>query len=387
VTLRVFVSYKRRDLLADKIEAFFRELAASGFEVLRDIDLLEPNNLNFVRTLDDAIVACDIGVVLWTRTALTSNAVAGEATKLAHMNKLITVALEDPLLCVPSHFFAASRTDFSKWSGRPVDPEWLELRALLERLSNVNQGHRALMMRPGAAARTVASQSLSSAEKIVAFLDLPLTVAVPVPGTFTIGDPRSPFTNQHFGPTVAINHSFGIGLTAVTFQDWNFAAESGAPGVVRKVVPLEGPLTPVTGVSFCEVQVYLAWLNFRTSGVAVFRLPSEAEWEYTARHGPIEYFQVEEAKFPQVGTVSRNSIGVYDMPGGIWEWVEDFYHPTLEGLDVTGRPRMAPVHEFRSARGRSWRARDLNKATSVRTGFHEQFKLDDLGFRIVRATA
>jgi len=105
---------------------------------------------------------------------------------------------------------------------------------------------------------------------------------------------------------------------------------------------------PVTGVSFLDAQNYAAWLTRKTG--ANWRLPSDAEWAYSAgsrfaddalgedadpndpsRRALTKYrkatFRKDEAD-PIVkprGAYGSNENGVYDQSGNVWEWTSTCY--------------------------------------------------------------
>jgi len=104
---------------------------------------------------------------------------------------------------------------------------------------------------------------------------------------------------------------------------------------------------PVIHVSWNDVTEYCNWLSKKLN--AIFRLPTEAEWEYACRSGTTTPFNTGEnltteqanyngnypyrnnprgkylGKTMPVGSYPPNAWGLYDMHGNVWEWCMDWY--------------------------------------------------------------
>ena len=93
---------------------------------------------------------------------------------------------------------------------------------------------------------------------------------------------------------------------------------------------------PVETVSWDDCQDFIIKLNQMTG--RTFRLPTEAEWEYAARGGkqskdylysgsnnPSDVAWYSEKYTHPVGNKLPNELGIYDMSGNVWEWVQDNY--------------------------------------------------------------
>ena len=139
-------------------------------------------------------------------------------------------------------------------------------------------------------------------------------------------------------------NDFEIGQHEVTQEAW--AAVMGENPSQHKCLQC-----PVENVSWEDVQKFLDELNARTGGE--YRLPTEAEWEYASRGGQQSrgyhyaggnnldavawYWENSGEETHPVGQKEPNELGLYDMSGNVWEWVEDCWHEDYRGAPVDGR--------------------------------------------------
>ena len=148
-------------------------------------------------------------------------------------------------------------------------------------------------------------------------------------GNFLMGSPedeggRYPEERQH---EVRISEGFWMGKHEVTQGEW---------GAVMGTNPSHfsdcGPRCPVEGVSWVDTQEFMRRLNSREFGNGyVYRLPTEAEWEYGARTGApgaryaeldaIAWYSANSGRRTHpVGQKQPNAWGLHDMLGNVWEW-------------------------------------------------------------------
>ena len=130
---------------------------------------------------------------------------------------------------------------------------------------------------------------------------------------------------------------------------------------------------PVVNVSYSDAADYCAWLT-KKDGKAVYRLPSEEEWEYAAGHMPKDAdFNCGEHKgTTPVGAYAEtlSACGAVDMWGNCWEWTSTPLPDKKDVMTVKGGAWNSSRTECRTEQ--KGIGRDVSK------GF------DNVGFRIVR---
>jgi sulfatase modifying factor 1 len=159
------------------------------------------------------------------------------------------------------------------------------------------------------------------------------------------------------------------------------------------------PEQPVVGVSWHEAVRYCEWLSVRTGGT--FRLPTEAEWERTARGGCAgALFPWGDAP-PQslpgyadrcagywrtgpepVARAASNPYGLYNMCDNVHEWCSDWYAPDYYAVSPERNPRGPETGERRASRGGSWRHHIKMSRCAARSSIPPEFKYADYGFRV-----
>lgn len=152
----------------------------------------------------------------------------------------------------------------------------------------------------------------------------------------------------------------------------------------------KGSELPVESVSWDAVQEFLGILNRRDKGY-VYRLPTEAEWEYAAVSGQPASDSAawcEEASAGRthpIGEKAPDKRGLHDMLGNVMEWVQDWYAPDYYAATPRVDPRGPMTGSYKVYRGGAW----LSPATQCRptyrgfdfpnTGYYS------VGFRLVRS--
>jgi len=196
--------------------------------------------------------------------------------------------------------------------------------------------------------------------------------------------------------------SFWIGKHEVTQGQWR---------VIMGVNPAQqrpGERFPVERVSWVQAQEFIRRLN-QDSGNGKFRLPTEAEWEFACRAGgkPLRYAteggSLDRAKanygteqccgrdpgdgFSEsspVGAFAPNALGIYDMTGNLWEWVQDTYDGSAYLSGQTVDPVVDDQGPVRVTRGGSFTSSPGISRCVDRRDTAAETRYFDLGFRLVR---
>jgi len=231
-------------------------------------------------------------------------------------------------------------------------------------------------------------------------------------GKFVMGAPeREPNSRPSEQPQhpVAVQPFF-LGRYPVTLDQWR--AVMGARPAEMKTAEssfTQSGRQPAVRVSFDEVEEFCSRLSRQTR--RLFRLPSEAEWEYACRAGSSTAFAFGEAitrdivvhdgqnirradpdgkhaTTRPVGSLRvANAFGLYDMHGQVWEWCPDSWHGHYQGAPTDGSAwTSGGALHTRVLRGGSWyAAAELCRSASRNMGAELGVRSRQIGFRVAMA--
>jgi formylglycine-generating enzyme required for sulfatase activity/class 3 adenylate cyclase len=187
---------------------------------------------------------------------------------------------------------------------------------------------------------------------------------------------------------------FAIGKYPVTVREWNACAAAKVCGFTAT----GKDDAPVTNVSWTDAKQYVAWLADTTK--RAYRLPSEAEWEFAARGGTqTKYWwgdQMQQgmasckdcgdsaaAEQPaKVGNFKPNPFGLYDMGGGVDQWVEDCWHKNYQGAPTDGSPWLGGECTSHVLRSGSWKNDTRYVRPANRDSYDTNVRYPTHGFRV-----
>lgn len=217
-------------------------------------------------------------------------------------------------------------------------------------------------------------------------------------GTYRPGEVRNPAEGEKSSPVTVKN--FKIGKYEVTFHEYDrYVALTG--GRLPNDEGWGRDRRPVINVSWEDATAYAKWLSEATG--KRYRLPTAAEWEYAARsiakgkddiwagtskEAQLKEYAVYEAQRTEpVGSKEANSLGLYDMSGNVWEWVEDCWHENYQGAPTDGSAWLEAGGADcgrRVRRGGSWNYRPVLLRASFRNWSYPVNRDNFIGFRLVQ---
>ncbi|HOE12043.1 MAG TPA: SUMF1/EgtB/PvdO family nonheme iron enzyme [bacterium] len=224
----------------------------------------------------------------------------------------------------------------------------------------------------------------------------PLEMVCIPSGTFIMGASEGQYgfyiSDELPSHQVTITRCFYLGKYEVTQAQWEAVMENNPSHFNGQ------PNHPVESVSWEECQEFLRRLN--GLGEGVFRLPTEAEWEYACRVGSnTRYFWGEDpddieidqytwykdnssGTTHDVGLKSPNPWQLHDMVGNVFEWCEDWYEPYVAD------PQVDPIGQSpeygRNMRGGSWAHTSRFCQPTDRSYRIPTEAYDYVGFRVLR---
>jgi formylglycine-generating enzyme required for sulfatase activity len=209
-----------------------------------------------------------------------------------------------------------------------------------------------------------------------------------------------------------IKEDFEMAIHAVTQGQWQelmgknpsrFSRDGKGKDKVKDIKDEDLKQFPVESVSWDDAQEFIKKLNAKEKGRGyLYRLPSEAEWEYACRGGatseeecsyhfyfdkPTNDLSSKQANFDgeqpfgngekgpslgrptKVGSYAPNKLGLYDVHGNVWQWCED---------------PVGPGGSYRVVRGGAWGIEARRCRTAERIAVKQDYPDSDRGFRLAR---
>ena len=215
--------------------------------------------------------------------------------------------------------------------------------------------------------------------------------------------------------TIIFDYDFAIAKAPVTFEEYDLYCED-IEYLKKYKLDIKKPNAegwgrgkrPVINVSWEDAQNYCNWLNdkldIKKDSLYRYRLPTEAEWEYSCRAGTTTqwsfgndksmlqeyawYIKNSNRQIHEVSTKKPNSWGLYDMHGNIWEWCEDDwidnYSKTPKNGIACKFKKLKSKQNNKVVRGGSAIFHANKTKSSYRYVRHFTKKYSSFGFRLLR---
>ena len=241
------------------------------------------------------------------------------------------------------------------------------------------------------------------------YFDIPLVWISPEP--FSLGSPirearRLP--NEDTLTSVTLDYGYWIGSLEITQEVYINIMGINPSEFMGDDYPVDS-VSWIDATEFCRRLTEFEGESGRLPQGYMYRLPTEAEWEYAARAGTMTPFSFGTEADPSMGnfhgtysssgeivgksaddrygtlpgaSFPANSLGIHDVHGNVAEWVLDRYWDRHPGGSVRN-----PYNDDRGRgyviRGGSWKDSADRVRTAAREGAPQRTSRNSIGFRVV----
>ena len=242
-------------------------------------------------------------------------------------------------------------------------------------------------------AQRALSRQLGQAEELTNDLEMKFRL---IPGgTFAMGSAAGQGSkDEHPQHRVTLSHAFYLGVHTVTQGQWQ---------QLMGTTPWQGQSKVKTGGTIAAT--YISWQDsvefcqrLSARDGRRYRLPTEAEWEWSCRAGKTTQYSFgddekqlggyawydgnsrykSEQHAHAVGQKRGNPFGLYDMHGNVWEWCSDWYDDEYYAASPEQDPAGPASGSSRVLRGGGWRYGPI----ALRSCFRYYYAPDDRDFDI-----
>lgn len=228
-------------------------------------------------------------------------------------------------------------------------------------------------------------------------------------GSFVMGSSREQGSDSYEKPQHKVDITpFGMGRYPITQAQWKIVASMPQIENSLKSNPsfFKGNKRPVVNISWQDAVEFCQRLSQHTG--RIYRLPSEAEWEYACRAGTTTPFHFGEMitsdlvnyrgtetygdgpkgeyrkETTDVDTFPSNAFGLHDMHGNVWEWCADHWHENYKGAPTNGQAWIKSGDSSnRVVRGGCWDFDPVGCRSAYRYYFRPAYRHLNIGFRVV----
>lgn len=365
----IFISYSREDRA--RVKHLAEALQNScGWSVWWDAHI--PAGKTFDEVIEAALDEARCVVVVWSEVSVKSRWVKTEAGEGLDREILVPLSIDGAR--IPLAFRRIQTENFVTWLGDTDAGVFQKLQGDIARILG----------------EAVEKKSVELAKK-PSFLE-PEMIRIPG-GKFLMGSPESEQgrlkdEQQH---DVVID-DFAIGKYPVTFAEYDrYCEETGRSNPGEE--DWGRGQRPVINVSWEDAYDYAQWLAELTG--KSYRLPNEAEWEFTARGGTKTAYwwgkQFEEdrincnhnhGKTTPVDFFKPNPVGLYDMLGNVWEWTASLYEQDYNGSENKSADKGGSSR--RVIRGGSWHDKPRYVRSALRYWSYPDDRSFTIGFRLAQ---